>query len=141
MYTKGKSLADHIDELARRTGAPSSYVDKVRALFVRKGIPLDADAAPYVGALEEAFTRQETIRKSVTQAVQNLVQIQQQLGALEKTRAQYVAKLRDIRDNLQRQCKGDSIPGAAMERTHDEKKPLVRGDHDIALVPGPNEVQ
>ena len=58
------TIAEHIDTLARLTGAPESFVLQVRELFSRKGIPLEADAAPYVEALEEAFVREERIRAS-----------------------------------------------------------------------------
>ena len=43
-----KSIAEHIQSLARTTGAPASFTGQVRALFVAKGISLDEDVAPFL---------------------------------------------------------------------------------------------
>ena len=68
MTFEPKSIADHIDCLARLTGAPRSFVLQVKDLFGRKGISLETDASPYLAALEEAFRREESIRTSARRA-------------------------------------------------------------------------
>jgi hypothetical protein len=57
------SLDASIAALAADTGAPASFVAKIRALFEGKGIPLEGQAAPYLGALREAFRREESLRR------------------------------------------------------------------------------
>lgn len=52
-----RSIGHHIDELARRTAAPVSLVEQIRAIFVRRGVSLDQDALPYLEILEETFSR------------------------------------------------------------------------------------
>jgi hypothetical protein len=52
-----RSIGRTIDELSRLTGAPAPLVEEIRAIFLRHGIALEADALPYVEILEETFTR------------------------------------------------------------------------------------
>ena len=62
MNFQPKSICDHIECLSRLTGAPDAFITQVKALFAKKGISLNADASPYLKALEEAFRREESIR-------------------------------------------------------------------------------
>jgi hypothetical protein len=57
-----RTIDDHILCLARLTGASETFVCEVRALFIRRGIALDSNAAPYLAALEDAFLREERTR-------------------------------------------------------------------------------
>jgi hypothetical protein len=144
MDHKAKSLGDRIEDLARETGASPSYVKKVRALFLKKGIPLDADGSPYQIALEEAFHRQETMRRSVSQAAESLAQIHDQLTLLGKTRAEDVAKLREIQRTLEEQHRVIQETTSLLKRNPMHaagKAVLVRGDLDLPFVPGPKSVQ
>jgi hypothetical protein len=52
-----RSIAYHIDDLARQTGAPACLVEQVRAIFERCLVPLEQDALPYLEILEETFSR------------------------------------------------------------------------------------
>ena len=143
MDTK-KSLGDRIEDLARETGASPTYVQKVRALFLKKGIPLEADGSPYQAALEEAFHRQESMRRSVNQAAESLAQIHDQLTLLGKTRAEDVAKLREIQKTLEEQHRVIRETTALLRRNPlnpSSKQVLVRGDLDLPFVPGPKSVQ
>jgi hypothetical protein len=141
---KAKSLAARIEELARQTGASPSYVKKVRSLFLRKGIPLDTDGSPYQAALEEAFFRQETMRRNVTQAAESLAQIHDQLALLGRTRAEDVAKLREIQQTLEQQHRVIQETTQLLKRSPlypAERTPMVRGDLDLPMVPGPKSDQ
>jgi hypothetical protein len=141
---KAKSLGDRIEDLARETGASPAYVKKVRALFLKKGIPLEVDGSPYQTALEEAFHRQESMRRSVSQAAESLAQIHDQLTLLGKTRADDVAKLREIQKTLEEQHRVIRETTALLRRhpLHAAGKQLmVRGDLDLPFVPGPKSVQ
>jgi hypothetical protein len=62
MSGEPRTIDDHILCLARLTGASETFVCEVRALFVRRGISLEANAAPYLSALEDAFLREERTR-------------------------------------------------------------------------------
>jgi len=57
MGPDSRSISHQIDDLARRTGAPGSLVEQIRAIFQRRGVPLDHDALPYLEILEETFCR------------------------------------------------------------------------------------
>ena len=57
-----RTIDEHILCLARLTGASETFVCEVRALFLRRGIALDSNAAPYLAALEDAFLREERTR-------------------------------------------------------------------------------
>ena len=85
-----QSIGDHIECLARMTGAPLTFVDQVQALFLAKGISLDTAATPFVEALDEAFRREEQIRNSTYRARRNLAAIQQNF---EKVGRAYVDQL------------------------------------------------
>ena len=145
MDFKTKTLGDRIEDLARETGASPTYVQKVRALFVKKGISLDADGSPYQAALEEAFHRQESMRRSVSQAAESLAQIHDQLTLLGRTRAEDVAKLREIQKTLEEQHRVIRETTSLLRKNplHPVagKQPMVRGDLDLPFVPGPKTVQ
>ncbi len=74
-----RTIGQQIESLARLTGAPESFVCQVRNLFSGKGITLQTDASPYIAALEEAFTREESIRNSTRRARHNLSRVQSNL--------------------------------------------------------------
>jgi len=57
-----RTIDEQILCLARLTGASDAFVVEVRALFVRRGIALNSDSAPYLSALEDAFLREERTR-------------------------------------------------------------------------------
>ena len=76
------SIGILIDRLAGQTGAPSSFVQRIRDLFSDKGIPLEGDSAPYLTALDQAFQRERGIRLSALQTRENLDRLQRQLQHL-----------------------------------------------------------
>ena len=137
-----RSLESEIEELAAQTGAPDSFVVKVRTLFQRKGIGLEVDAGPYLRALREAFRREETLRRGSERPVPATD------VARPETEAEpaHLRQLRAIRDSLRRQSRvpsdGSSSPGPArgLPRTY-AGRPISPGEIEFPVVPGPKDVQ
>jgi hypothetical protein len=137
-----KTIDQQIDCLARLTGAPDSFVTQVRDLFSSKGIPLDADASPYVGALEEAFTREESIRSTTDRARGNVARLQSNFRKIGEA---YVEQLQRHKRSRKRAARPreDSREGTT--------EVMVDGDHrsyitpvqyeSLPMVPGPEEAQ
>ena len=88
MTFEPRSISDQIDCLARLTCAPQSFVIQVKELFSRKGIPLEADAEPYIAALEEAFRREESIRTSARHARRNIASLHENFSRIGKSYVQ-----------------------------------------------------
>jgi len=129
-----RTIGQQIESLARLTGAPQSFVCQVRNLFSGKGIALDSDASPYVAALEEAFTREESIRSSTGRAQRNLSQVR---GNFKKIGEQFASG-----------HAANRRPGRRVRRT---REVIVDGNHrsfvmprqldHMPMVPGPEEQQ
>jgi len=139
MIQAPRSIADHIDCLARLTGAPVTFIDQVRALFMSKGISLDTLADPFISALDEAFRREETIRMTAYRARQNLSTMQ---GNFRKIGRAYV-------DHVIKKAAGKQRP--RVPSTGKSTRVTIRGDHrtlvtrtereELPMVPGPEELQ
>ncbi|MCP3982391.1 MAG: hypothetical protein GY716_24070 [bacterium] len=139
-----KSIADHIDCLARLTNAPDSFVGQVRQLFTMKGISLDEDAAPYLQALEEAFRREEQIRARANSVQTNLSKIRDRFDQIGKN---YVKQLERLRGA---ESKGGNAKTGTQKRDRVTEVTVV-GDHrslvtkpqydSLPMVPGPKERQ
>jgi hypothetical protein len=139
-----KTLAEQIQCLAQLTGAPVSFVIQVKELFSRKGISLDADAEPYLKALEEAFRREETIRCTTERARTNIRKLQDNFNRIGDAYVKQLAELRRLREG-----------GSRKPRRKDSESPddiaIPGGDHRtfvsppqtdrLPMVPGPKEKQ
>jgi len=144
-----RSIADHIDCLARLTSAPRSFVIQVKELFSRKGIPLETDGEPYVAALEEAFRREESIRTSAHRARRNIASLHENFNKIGRS---YVRQLQH-----KRSAQSGARGGSDGERDRRQQRGwagshiAVPGDHrsivtrqqreDLPMVPGPKEKQ
>lgn len=133
------TLAERIEALARSTGAPAGFVSKVRALFERKGIALDASAAPFEAALVHAFERQAEVRRNMESAQRSLGRLQERLAEINDAFEEQAARLRGIRELVERQARRMSVVAPRPERAG--RNELVRGEWDLAVVPGPEGVQ
>jgi hypothetical protein len=143
-----KSIAEQIDCLARLTGAPITFVDQVRQLFLTKGISLEDEATPFLAALEEAFRREETIRCSTRRARQNLTKIHDNFRKVGKAYVEQLAQLKKIQSSLQDHSRRLRRKLAPPRRT---TQVTITGDHrtlvtrqereELPMVPGPEEVQ
>ncbi len=136
-----KSIASLIEELAKRTGASEAYVEKVRALLARRGISLQEDCAPYRAALEHAFRRQEEIRRQVQQVAE---QISRLYRAEERTGSErFGLEPADVEDPYEvgRRWRGQRAVQRKVPVEEVEHRPLVRGERDRPMVPGPDALQ
>jgi hypothetical protein len=147
MIQEPKTISEHIECLARLTGAPTSFVDQVRALFTSKGISLEEEATPFVDALDEAFRREESIRCSTYRARQNLAKIQESFKKVGQAYVEQIGQLKKIHPTLQDPSRR-ARPAAPRSRP---TRIAIRGDHrtfvmraereDMPLVPGPQDPQ
>jgi hypothetical protein len=129
-----KSIADHIDCLARITGAPDTFVTQVKQLFTSKGIPLETCADPYIKALDEAFRREERIRAGSQRARQNISQLSRRFHRVGEA---YVRRVSGAPETPTRRTTRHSV--------------TIQGDHrsyvtrvqreNWPTVPGPDELQ
>ena len=149
MFQEPTSIAEHIECLARLTGAPLTFVDQVRALFVAKGISLEDHATPFLEALEEAFRREETIRHSSVRAKQSINDIQANFRKVGRAYVEQLEQLKKIQSSLQTQSHRlrKKLTGRSSNITHI----TVNGDHrsfvtkpvreQLPMVPGPKDMQ
>lgn len=126
MRMRKLTLEQSIVRLASETGASQSFVDKVRALFLGRGIDLEDSSEPYASALNEAFRRHATVRERLDEARESLVKLHSNIAEMGEVFQDHLARLRVLRERT-------APPARAMR--------LVPGEHDRALVPGPDEIQ
>lgn len=140
------SIGERIDRLARETDAPESFVERIRALFARKGISLDEDCRPYRTALEHAFSREQSIRVHTTQTRDNLVRLQTQLTQINGVLQSQLKRLESLRNSQRVPVRGAAArPGSRrgvsirelVDRRASSSNPALRG----YLVPGPKDIQ
>jgi len=126
MRSRKLTLEESIVKLASETGAAPSFVEKVRALFLGRGIDLDDSSEPYTEALNEAFRRHATIRERIDEARDSLVRLQANIVEMSEVFQDHLARLRGTRER--------TVLPAPTGR-------LVRGDCDRPFVPGPDDIQ
>ena len=63
-YRERESVGEYIDRLALAFGSTRFFTDKVKALFVKKGVSLDDNVAPFLSALLRAFGEEQRIRNA-----------------------------------------------------------------------------
>ena len=139
------SIGTLIDRLAGQTGAPSSFVQRIRDLFSDKGIPLEGDSTPYLTALEQAFKREQGIRLSALQTRENLDRLQRQLQQFNEVCRKQLSRMETMGSSFGRPP-GGSLP-KEIELT-DVHVVETRGSADVEvtrsrsiLVPGPKDIQ
>ena len=91
MRSRKITLEESIVQLASETGASQSFVDKVRALFLGRGIDLEDSSEPYAAALNEAFQRHAIIRERLDEVMSTAMDL--------ATQAQADAKLAQSKAN------------------------------------------
>jgi len=151
MSEEPKSILKSIEDLARITEAPQAFVEQVRTLFRSKGISLEDDAAPYHGALVEAFRREHAIRKSTLQAKDDLVRLRQRRTPVRESDRGSVsgsagASRRAPRSSTELDTYALRLArkaqGARSEESSGTRRWLTRGDRDdVPMVPGPKDLQ
>ena len=128
MGSRKITLEESIVKLASETGASPSFVEKVRALFLGRGIDLEDSSEPYAAALSEAFRRHSTIRERLDEARESLVRLHANIAEMGEHFQNHLSRLRGVRERER-----SSPPRADLR--------LVRGEYDQTMVPGPDEAQ
>src|SRR5262245_46316262 len=82
MAARKITLEESIARLAKETGASESFVEKVRALFLGRGIDLEDSSEPYTHALADAFRRHASLRQQFDDARASLVKLHANLADL-----------------------------------------------------------
>jgi uncharacterized coiled-coil DUF342 family protein len=126
MRSRKVTLEESIVKLASETGASPSFVEKVRALFLGRGIDLEDSSEPYTAALNEAFRCHATIRGRIDEARESLVRLHANIAEMSEVFQDHLVRLRGLRERT-------APPPPKMH--------LVPGEHDQAVVPGPEEIQ
>jgi uncharacterized coiled-coil DUF342 family protein len=126
MRSRKITLEESIVKLASETGASPSFVEKVRALFLGRGIDLEDSSEPYTAALSEAFQRHSEIRERIGDARESLVRLHTNIAEMGEVFQDHLARLRGLRERT------------ASPHT---KLYFVPGDRDQTVVPGPEEIQ
>lgn len=149
MVEQPKSIEEHIECLARMTGAPGSFVDQVRDLFRAKGISLESDASPFLEALEEAFRREENIRASSTRAKEQMFKLRENFRKVGQAYVEQLSQLRRLHSSLQQQTRALRKEAGRKRRT--TTRIAIKGDHrslvtptvreELPMVPGPEDPQ
>jgi hypothetical protein len=147
MARENITIGSHINRLARETGASSSFVSRVRDLFSRKGISLEADGQPYAEALENAFIRERMIRDRAEETRERIEKLQDQLVEVSSTFQSHLERLKKIQSALNRKfptgpaarSRLSPAPGSApaVRRPRKVRLEVERG----FLVPGPEDPQ
>jgi hypothetical protein len=142
--TGPKSIAEEIEILARLTGAPSAFVEQVRALFTNKAISLDEAVEPFLPALEEAFRCEQTIRASSTDARRHVARMQEDLGRTRDLCRDQAGQLRKARAHLETSARriresGERLEAAAFALGI--RRGFQREIDLDPIVPGPKDIQ
>jgi len=122
-----RSIGFHIDALARASGAPASLVEQIRAIFIRRGVPLEQDALPYVEILEETFTRAAMLEKDNASARDAVTRLEENSRRFADSCLELYGQLRSMDDFVrgpERRSPGESAPRRrkVRERAADRRK-------------------
>ena len=126
MRSRKVTLEESIVRIASETAASPSFVEKVRALFLGRGIDLEDSSEPYTAALNEAFRRHSAIRERLDDARESLVRLHTNIAELGAVFQDHLSRLRSLRERT----------GAPVQTLY-----VVRGESDRSVVPGPEEIQ
>ena len=138
MRSRKVTLEESIAALADETGATPAFVEKVRALFLGRGIDLEDSSEPYTTALVEAFRRHAAMRNRLDEARGSLVRLHSSIAELGEVFSSHLVRLRALRDALEKKRGVEVVAKGAVKV---EALRMVPGENDRALVPGPEEPQ
>lgn len=136
MRSRKVTLEESIATLASETGAAPGFVEKVRALFLGRGIDLEDSSEPYAEALVAAFRQHAAMRHRLDDARESLVRLHANIAELGQVFSSHLVRLRALRDALERRKAAGTPATVSVETLR-----LVPGERDRAMVPGPEEVQ
>jgi hypothetical protein len=133
------SLDASIAILAADSGAPDSFVEKIKALFEAKGISLARSARPYLRALQEAFRREESLRRLSERSAEARMRVRHDLGRLEGDWDRQLAHLRALQDELHVQAR--RLRSGVERLAVPARTVLCPGSVELPFVPGPDTLQ
>ena len=144
MTIQDNTIGGQIERLAGETGAPESFVERIRELFYSKGISLDCDCDPYIAALEHAFRREQSIRLSALQTRENLERLQRQLDHFNQACRRQLNRMQSFRVTCGRT--EPALPDEVETKEIEVVESPKTGEHRISrsrsiVVPGPKEIQ
>ena len=139
MPSRKVTLEESIAALASETGATPAFVEKVRALFLARGIALEDSSEPYTAALVEAFRRHAAMRHRIDEARGSLVRLHSSIAELGEVFSSHLVRLRALRDALERRRGPEVVARSVAIKV--EALRMVPGESDRALVPGPEDAQ
>ncbi len=145
MARRDTSIAAAIELLARETGAPQAFVERIRGLFHARGVSLEADAAPYRIALELAFRREQLLRRGAHEMRGQLEELERQLhrlGQVFRAQLERLQRLESMRRGRPAPAEpsGDFLGWTIEAPPSFGTRPQTRFVRGI-LVPGPKEPQ
>jgi hypothetical protein len=100
METRSRTLAEHIEEIALRTGAAPDFIEKVGFIFSSKGIALSENAGPYADLVEETFLLDEAVRLSERRALEDLDLIAQDVELARGYLVRQIEELTGVEETL-----------------------------------------
>ena len=108
---------------------------------------LDADAAPYLKALEEAFRREESIRTTTQRARSNIKKLQDNFNKIGEAYVKQLAELRRLRGGsettVSKKKKSSGAKSGEITIPGGDHRSFVapRQTDKFPMVPGPKEEQ
>lgn len=139
MRSRKVTLEESIAALADETGATPAFVDKVRALFLGRGIDLEDSSEPYTAALVEAFRRHAAMRHRLDDARGSLVRLHSSIAELGEVFSNHLARLRALKDTLEKRER--ALGRSSSVTVKIEALRMVPGERDRSIVPGPDDPQ
>ncbi|HJQ99287.1 MAG TPA: hypothetical protein VJ826_13320 [Candidatus Polarisedimenticolaceae bacterium] len=139
MRSRKVTLEESIAALADETGATPAFVEKVRALFLGRGIDLEDSSEPYTAALVEAFRRHAAMRHRLDDARGSLVRLHSSIAELGEVFSNHLARLRALKDALEKRER--ALGGTSSVTVKIEALRMVPGERDRSIVPGPDDPQ
>jgi glutamyl-tRNA reductase len=137
-------LSTYIDRIARQLSLSDQDVEKVRAMFVSKGIPLESDAGPYRHMLEEALHNLKVIERNSERARKLADELRESQTELQTRLQEALRRLQAASQRLQEQAqairklKVEAPPSARPEPRVREAVTFTSG---LMLVEGPDGLQ
>lgn len=138
--SSAETVAALIEEVARRCGAPESFVRDVHRLFAAKGIAPSAPAAPFRAAIIETFEREAAIRVASAGLGVSVTAFASSIEELEQVGQVALDDLRRMRAHLERSTTRlprdagrGTPPRSSSQRPSDDRFDgfLVKGPGDL----------
>ena len=98
MRSRKITLEESIVKLASETGASPSFVEKVRALFLGRGIDLEDSSEPYAAALDRSVPPSLDDPRAHRRRAESLVRLHANIAEMGEVFQDHLARLRGMRE-------------------------------------------